>query len=198
MDLIKRRSLKCVIATIPTVNAKTASAVTTASAAKTANAAVRSVKAPIRKKQGRQKKKKPAAAAKNENPEKAERKLSALLKETRMNTKIKNFVVGGSFVAALFHFICCGLPALSILLGGMLFLPRQTLLNHHQMGYMLIVSGGLLIASFYMLFSKKCCCVREKHVTLNRIVLYLSLLLYVLALVFHIWPQEMHMEHMMH
>lgn len=79
MDLIKRRSLKCVIATIPTVNAKTASAVTTASAAKTANAAVRSVKAPIRKKQGRQKKKKPAAAAKNKNSESGDKNSAFLL-----------------------------------------------------------------------------------------------------------------------
>lgn len=72
MDLIKKRSLKCVIATIPTVNAKTASAVTTVNAAKTANAAVRSAKAPIRKKQERQKKKNTAAAAKNKSSEKAE------------------------------------------------------------------------------------------------------------------------------
>ena len=75
MDLIKKRSLKCVIATILTVNARTASAVTTVSAAKTANAAVRTVKAPIRKKQKRQKKKKnTAAAAKNKKTRKAETK----------------------------------------------------------------------------------------------------------------------------
>lgn len=76
MDLIKKRSLKCVIATILTVNARTASAVTTVSAAKTANAAVRTVKAPIRKKQKRQKKKKnTAAAAKNKKFGKRRQKL---------------------------------------------------------------------------------------------------------------------------
>lgn len=73
-DLIKKGDLKCVIATIPTVNAKTASAVTTVSAAKTANAAARTVRTPIKKKIVRQKKKNTAAAAKNKKTRKAETK----------------------------------------------------------------------------------------------------------------------------
>ena len=113
---------------------------------------------------------------------------------------VKKAFVGSSLFLALFHFVCCGIPALSALLNaGMIgAMPKQTLLSHHQMGYMLYFSGALLVLSFYLVFSKKCCCIEEKHISFMKITLFLSLLLYAVAVYFHIEPLSMPMEHAMH
>ncbi len=117
-----------------------------------------------------------------------------------MIEKVKKAFVGSSLFLALFHFVCCGVPALSALLnaGMMTAMPKQTLLSHHQMGYMLYFSGALLLLSFYFVFSKKCCCVEEKHISFMKIILFVSLVLYGAAVYFHIEQLAMPMEHAMH
>ncbi len=117
-----------------------------------------------------------------------------------MIEKVKKAFVDSSLFLALFHFVCCGVPALSALLnaGMMTAMPKQTLLSHHQMGYMLYFSGALLLLSFYFVFSKKCCCVEEKHISFMKITLFVSLVLYGVAVYFHIEQPAMPMEHAMH
>lgn len=66
------------------------------------------------------------------------------------------------------------------------------------MGYMLYFSGALLLLSFYFVFSKKCCCAEEKHISFMKITLFVSLVLYGVAVYFHIEQLAMPMEHAMH
>ncbi len=110
----------------------------------------------------------------------------------------KNLVVGSSFASALFHFVCCGLPILAVISGGLLGMeafPQITFLTHAQIGWLLVFSGLLLALSFYISYSNKCACNPAEKNSVCRIILYVSLLLYLPALYFHIWPIESAIPH---
>lgn len=110
-----------------------------------------------------------------------------------MNNKI---VLGSTFFLALYHFFCCGMPSISVILSGSTFLPVKKILSHTQMGGLLIFSGVLLEISFYFSYQKKECICSRKKMLFYRLVLYISLILYALAVYFHLFPESIPVHHM--
>ena len=103
----------------------------------------------------------------------------------------RNVGIIGSLATAVFHFVCCGLPTILVLLNGVLNLtdiPHFSILSHHQMGYMLVFSGALLALSFALALWGKCSCHQKGCYSASWVILYVSLLLYLTALFFHFHP----------
>lgn len=105
--------------------------------------------------------------------------------------RCRHFTTGGSLLTALFHFVCCGLPTLSVILNGSITTGMKPhFLSHQQMGYMLLFSGLLLAVSFYFTYQKNCCIAAKKSVRICQVILYFSLALYATAVYFHIHQAE--------
>ncbi|MDD4555868.1 MAG: hypothetical protein PHE89_00880 [Alphaproteobacteria bacterium] len=102
-----------------------------------------------------------------------------------MNIKSTKYLSLLSTLAiVLFHFICCGLPLIFILL-SLAFGVNVNLgvfeLSHMQMTILLFVSGALLLVS-YLMYRRDCrCCCNKTFHKVNKYVLILGGFLYIIG-----------------
>lgn len=93
----------------------------------------------------------------------------------------------GTVLSVLFHFVCCGLPALlgllSAVLGVSLSLPWVGSIKPEYMIGLMIVAGVLLVMSFVFYFKKTKCCDNASQMKWNKIVLIIAFVLYIMGIV---------------
>lgn len=123
---------------------------------------------------------------------------SRMSETERKNIMKDKIVLGGTFLLVLYHFICCGLPSLTLLLSGTSFFSVKKILSHAQMGYLLIFSGVLLGLSFYFTYKRNGCICTQKKISFCKVLLWVSALLYLTAVYFHIFPEDMTAGHVMY
>lgn len=100
-----------------------------------------------------------------------------------------NIIFGSTFTTAIFHFICCGLPALIALFGaifGLTLLPPLNFLSATQRGYLLIIGGCLLAVSLFLFFRQQKNCDCKETMKWERIILFSSLGFFTMGVIFHI------------
>lgn len=114
------------------------------------------------------------------------------------NQKIaNNFSLFSTSITVLFHFVCCGIPLILILLSlffGMNIEMNLLKISHTQMTILLIVSGIFLTIS-YILYYKDCkgCCNQKFH-KINKIVLIIATILYIIGTSGHLFSSKLVQE----
>ncbi|MFV0625778.1 MAG: hypothetical protein ACK5N8_00330 [Alphaproteobacteria bacterium] len=94
-----------------------------------------------------------------------------------------------TIATVIFHFICCGLPLILIMISILFGVNIETniiKITHQQMTILLILSGTFLALS-YFLYYKNCngCCNQKFH-KINKIILIIATLLYLIGVSGHV------------
>lgn len=114
--------------------------------------------------------------------------MSNLKKQSYKNV-CNHVVFGSTFLTAVFHFFFCGVPAFLAITSsifGIYSMQSMNFITSEQRGYLLIIGGILLAISFFMYKKEKQCCNDKRILIWKKWILYISLSLYTIGLLFHI------------